>query len=472
MAMHKSEELREVIQLMFEQFRLLNFNIDSAQFDPNYKETDDFNMWTAAPGQPYSILLHIPYFDNPVFNGMKEAKKRGLSFITQHLSFEEKNQVFRHFFQHIKGIPVERQKFIFDSPGMYRAVVFMENVSLAIQNYSNTPYTEEENDVLKRFGKTFEQVYTRFLDLQKAEAQAREAKIEAALEKVRSRTMAMQSSNELQETAAVLFEEFKKLGTEEIYQVTIGTYNEEEQLIDFRVTDWAGSGQLEQRTFQLNMNEPTLLKPAINIWKEGKKSAVIDLTGDKLQGWLNYRNQISGIIMNSRDTGGRRVISIAYFSKGHLSLSSPLPLAQETIKTLERFASVFDGTYTRFLDLQKAETQAREATIEASLERVRGKAMAMHSSNDISVTIHLVFEELQKLGIKSFRSGVGLISKETRKMKFYSAGTLAGYETDNVQMVMESKLEGHALLTAAYDKWVNQEDYFYVLKGKEIITFY
>jgi len=472
MAMHKSEELREVIQLMFEQFRFLNFNIDSAQFDPNYKETDDFNMWTAAPGQPYSILLHIPYFDNPVFNGMKEAKKRGLSFITQHLSFEEKNQVFRHFFQHIKGIPVERQKFIFDSPGMYRAVVFMENVSLAIQNYSNTPYTEEENDVLKRFGKTFEQVYTRFLDLQKAEAQAREAKIEAALEKVRSRTMAMQSSNELQETAAVLFEEFKKLGTEEIYQVTIGTYNEEEQLIDFRVTDWAGSGQLEQRTFQLNMNEPTLLKPAINIWKEGKKSAVIDLTGDKLQGWLNYRNQISGIIMNSRDTGGHRVISIAYFSKGHLSLSSPLPLAQETIKTLERFASVFDGTYTRFLDLQKAETQAREATIEASLERVRGKAMAMHSSNDISATIHLVFEELQKLGIKSFRSGVGLISKETRKMKFYSAGTLAGYETDNVQMVMESKLEGHALLTAAYDKWVNQEDYFYVLKGKEIITFY
>ena len=32
---------------------------------------------------------------------------------------------------------------------------------------------------------------------------------------------------------------------------------------------------------------------------------------------------------------------------------------------LERFAQVFDLTYTRFLDLQKAEAQAREAQIEA-----------------------------------------------------------------------------------------------------------
>ncbi len=37
-----------------------------------------------------------------------------------------------------------------------------------------------------RFGKVFQQTYTRFLDLQKAEAQARESQIELALERVRS----------------------------------------------------------------------------------------------------------------------------------------------------------------------------------------------------------------------------------------------------------------------------------------------
>ena len=52
----------------------------------------------------------------------------------------------------------------------------------------------------KRFANVFEQTYTRFLDLQKAEAQAREAQIELALERVRARTMAMQNSDELSET--------------------------------------------------------------------------------------------------------------------------------------------------------------------------------------------------------------------------------------------------------------------------------
>jgi len=280
--------------------------------------------------------------------------------------------------------------------------------------------TEYEKEVLNRFAKVFEQTYTRFLDLQKAEAQAREAQIEAALERVRSRTMAMQNSNELQETAAVLFEEFKKLGTEEIYQVTIGIYNEEELLIDFRVTDWTGSGQLEQRTFQLDMNEPSLLQPANAAWKEGKKSAVFDLTGKKLKAWLNYRNKISGITMNSRDTQGRRVISVAYFSKGHLSLSSPLPLLEETIKTLERFASVFDGTYTRFLDLEKAEAQAREAKIEAALEKVRSRTLAMQKSDELAETAAEVFHQLIGLGIDPNRLYIGIVNGDTKDMEMWA----------------------------------------------------
>ena len=40
-------------------------------------------------------------------------------------------------------------------------------------------------------------------------AKNRELEIEAALEEVRSRTMAMKKSEELSETAAVLFQQFK-----------------------------------------------------------------------------------------------------------------------------------------------------------------------------------------------------------------------------------------------------------------------
>ena len=48
--------------------------------------------------------------------------------------------------------------------------------------------TEEQLNVLKRFRNVFDFAYRRYADVAQAEAQAREAQIEAALERVRSRT--------------------------------------------------------------------------------------------------------------------------------------------------------------------------------------------------------------------------------------------------------------------------------------------
>lgn len=51
----------------------------------------------------------------------------------------------------------------------------------------------DAHDIFKRFTKVFDQTYTRFLDIKKAEAQARESQIEAALEKVRGLRSACRS---------------------------------------------------------------------------------------------------------------------------------------------------------------------------------------------------------------------------------------------------------------------------------------
>ena len=82
-------------------------------------------------------------------------------------------------------------------------------------------------------------------------------------------------------------------------------------------------------------------------------------------------------------------LSCAYFSHGYLVIITQQPCNEEQI--FKRFAQVFDQTYTRFLDLQKAEAQAREATIEASLEKVRGRAMAMHNSRTESLVNRFIF---------------------------------------------------------------------------------
>ena len=69
-------------------------------------------------------------------------------------------------------------------------------------------------------------------------------------------------------------------------------------------------------------------------------------------------------------------------------------LPPEEQKILNRFATEFERTYTRFLDLQKAEAQAREARIEAALERVRSRAMAMQNTEELLDAADLVGREL------------------------------------------------------------------------------
>jgi hypothetical protein len=66
-------------------------------------------------------------------------------------------------------------------------------------------------------------------------------------------------------------------------------------------------------------------------------------------------------------------------------------------------------TYKRYKDLQQAEAQAREAKIEAGLERVRARTMAMHSSEDVGAATATMFTEIEKLGIENLRGGITII---------------------------------------------------------------
>src|SRR5204863_9061433 len=112
----------------------------------------------------------------------------------------------------IPGVPEETLDYYFTCPGLAISTVLLDNVALYIENFSGTPYSEQENATLMRFGKVFQQTYIRFLDLQKAEEQAREATIEVSLERVRAKTMGMRSSNDLLEVINVLADQFQLLG--------------------------------------------------------------------------------------------------------------------------------------------------------------------------------------------------------------------------------------------------------------------
>ncbi|MGA8264428.1 MAG: ATP-binding protein, partial [Ignavibacteriaceae bacterium] len=142
----------------------------------------------------------------------------------------------------------------------------------------------------------------------------------------------------------------------------------------------------------------------------------------------------------------------------------------ESIKLLERFADVFNLTYRRLQDLQKAEAQAREAKIEAALERVRAKAMAMHSSDDLAETVDTFFAELTHLSVMPHRCGVGIINSETRTVDINA--TTATHENEIKKINGKLKLSGHPVLDKIFENWKLQKEYHPVLKGKEIVEYY
>ena len=228
--------------------------------------------------------------------------------------------------------------------------------------------------MLRRFAKVFDQTYTRFLDLQKAEANAREAQIEAGLERVRSRTLAMQKSNELADTEAELFKQLIHLGIAP-NRLYIGIIKDETGLIEIWATNEDGSQIANQ--FNLDISRNDSVKKIYTAWKQQQKSVTIIMEGEELSSYLSYLQNEFKIPFGSGLSQKRRVQTISYFSNGLIGMASPDDQPAETTELLNRFAAVFNLTFTRFNDLKMAEAhsiQAQHDLIEITTARQSAEA--------------------------------------------------------------------------------------------------
>ena len=128
-----------------------------------------------------------------------KQREKEMELFSKCYSFKEKNELFHHLFDFtdFKYVPDKQKKFLLESEFATMSVALAKNTAIHITSYSKKSFSEKDNEILKRFARVFEQAYTRFLDLQKAEAQTREAQIQLALERVRARTMAMHHSHEI-----------------------------------------------------------------------------------------------------------------------------------------------------------------------------------------------------------------------------------------------------------------------------------
>ena len=312
LAMHKSNELQDVVDTVFEKLKDLKINMNVASIFIFKEGSKDWEQWVVTSTTSYSTYFHIPYTDNLVFRDLEEAKQKRKDFYSVRYSFEQKNKWFKYAFKNTeyRQVPDYRKKYILESKFFLVSFALSKHSGIQIAKYEGKDFSQEENEILKRFSRVFEQTYTRFLDLQKAEAQAKEAQIQLALERVRARTMAMQHSDELKEAAALLFQQVQNLGVKP-WSCGYCIWNKDKTA----VTAWMSPPQGGiQPPIILPMKRDSSLKLVLEAHQRGGNFFIQELSGKALADEYNFLiTKVPGfkeLVSNSKNAG----FSIADFS--------------------------------------------------------------------------------------------------------------------------------------------------------------
>jgi signal transduction histidine kinase len=208
--------------------------------------------------------------------------------------------------------------------------------------------------------------------------QAREVQIEAALERVRSKAMAMNKTEDLNPAVAIVFEELEKLDLG-VLRCGITILDKEKRTGDVWMTSLADQGSAVQTSGGESFDIHPLLQGAFNAWQLQEDFYYV-LEGDDLTAYYNAVRaahfQLPESQFISSETEFRKQICfVAVYHAGGLFAFCDNEFSEEAIKVMKRFAHVFDLTYKRFLDIQKAEANAKEAEKQASLDRIRANKL-------------------------------------------------------------------------------------------------
>jgi hypothetical protein len=235
----------------------------------------------------------------------------------------------------------------------------------------------------------------------------------------------------------------------------IGILNKDRRTGDVWTTAKSSKGNTVQTSGDESMDIHPLLQGAFDAWLRHVDFSYV-LEGEDLVNYYraltktNFQlpESVSGL---SEKKDQNQYYYLTSFESGTLFAFRDTGIPRRSKSSDETFANVFNLTYKRFLDIQKAEAQAREAKIEAALERVRSKAMAMHKSEDLHSAVAVVFEELDKLNLGVLRCGISVLNKEKRSGDVWL--TSITDEGSAVQVSGDESFDIHPLLQGAFDAW-------------------
>ncbi len=369
LAMKQSQELQEVISTVFVQMQNLGIKADASLINILSDESKDFYLWIGTVGQTYAQKIRIPYMKHPVFDVFYEARDRGETFMTNALTRAEKDSFFEYAFKYsdLKLMPDDRKKYVMDSAGFARSFAWSKNSGITIQNYAGIPYTDQENEILKRFAHVFEQAYTRFLDVKTAEAQAKEADNRAALDRVRGEIASMRTKEDLTLITPLIWKELNTLGVQFI-RCGVLIMDESKRTIHTYLSKPNGDSL---SAFELSFDSQEIGVGAVKHWK---RNEIYYEYWDKNQFVSFMQNLIkSHQIENPESYQGSYAppeslyLHLVPFKQGMLYVGNTNSLKPEEIQLVQALAQTMSVAYSRYEDfrlLEEAKNQIEKTLSE------------------------------------------------------------------------------------------------------------
>src|SRR5579862_394456 len=394
MSMNKPDDMLHVCRMISDQLELLHVeeirNVQTAIF---YKEKGTYMNYEYYAKHNKTCITETTYTNHEIQQEFADRMLKGNGEVmTAHI----KGDKVKDWVTYQKTTNVFIDDYLNTASSLNYYWYSLGPVALGISTY--TPMAEDQTILFRRFLKVFELSYRRYLDIENAEAQAHEAKVEASLEKVRAVAMSMNQPEDLLNICETVYKEFSAFGFADLRNAMINIHDDENKSFvnyDYSVEMGKSTNHLRNDLHPVINNQIRQIRTAKDAFSETV------FAGKDLAAWKEFRKKIG----EKDDPRIKKATALYYYlysiGTGSIGISTFSPVDDEKIKLLKRFRNVFTLSYQRYADLALAKTQAREAQIELALERIRARTMAMQKSDELAETASVLFKQLIDLGIKT-----------------------------------------------------------------------
>ncbi|MBT6148111.1 MAG: HAMP domain-containing histidine kinase, partial [Gemmatimonadetes bacterium] len=315
------------------------------------------------------------------------------------------------------------------------------------------PFSDGDIRLLERIAEVVALAYTRFVDFQKVEAEAKRARIDRAAEHIRAEAMAMHGSDDLYALAATFFAEVRGLSIDTWYLSL--AFIEAGKITTYcnALANWASMGlklKQDRLTRFRSVRDDALISvdhgdrehmfkgdkiQAFETQQVSSAQSSGDIAAKRRQVLNNWTGSEGDVERVAESLCAARWIHQVPFSHGVVSFTDPKNRDENT-RTMGMLAESFSLGYQRYLDFQKVEQQNRELTIQNALGRVRSRALGMQNSEELLGVVSVLSDEYRGLGIDVFASTIVVPHEEDGLLDNY----VCSVETFRLRSTMSETL--------------------------------